>query len=138
MFLVKIVSFNLLSLCSILVLNTINITAAKPGEVLRVRVDALLDRGTESLRQLDIAERQCKFKDETEGLQFMRQYTEKGCEFECRLRKATEACGGCIPWDYPRLKGNLQKRIMLSTHSMITGMILSCLDYRQHQPSPSV
>ncbi len=50
---------------------------------------------------LDPAQRGCRFKEESGGLNIFSRYSQKGCEFECVLAQALEECQ-CIPWNYPR------------------------------------
>ncbi len=47
--------------------------------------------------------RNCLFSWESDKLKLFKNYTQAGCEFECKLEKAHEACG-CTPWDYPHLE----------------------------------
>ena len=44
--------------------------------------------------------RGCKLPHETSGFKFLREYSQKGCELECAIRKATSFCQ-CLPWQYP-------------------------------------
>ncbi len=47
----------------------------------------------DSLRQIPIEKRKCRFADETEGVvQLFSYYTQPACEFECYLRKAADVC----------------------------------------------
>ena len=57
------------------------------------------------LRQLPIKDRDCKFPDENEDMEILNEYSQNGCFFECQLKRAREACGGCTPWDYPHPPG---------------------------------
>ena len=43
-------------------------------------------------------------QDENEDLEILRDYTKAGCEFECMLDFARDACG-CTPWNFPHPPG---------------------------------
>ena len=57
----------------------------------------------QSLRGYQVAIRECRFRDETDGFEILQDYTEDNCRFECKHKLVTSFCG-CIPWFF--LKDN--------------------------------
>ncbi len=48
---------------------------------------------SDKIRRIPIANRKCRFTDETEGvITLFNYYTHSACKFECFLKKAAEAC----------------------------------------------
>ena len=44
--------------------------------------------------------RKCKLPEEIDGFEILKEYTRKGCEIECAVKRAQEFCH-CKPWQYP-------------------------------------
>ena len=65
----------------------------------RVKIKAWLASAEGKVKEKDLSVRQCMFPDETHGLSYFDVYTQKNCQFECKLRLAEKRCG-CIPWYY--------------------------------------
>ena len=72
----------------------------KPGFHTIWKVQAMEIFPSGNLRSVPIDKRNCKFPDETEGLDIFKIYSRKACQFECRLKKAAEVCQ-CHPWNIP-------------------------------------
>ena len=72
----------------------------KPGHHLMIKVMPRLVRTTTDFNELQRSQRNCKLSKETEGFSFLKQYSRKGCEFECAVKVAIPICK-CIPWYYP-------------------------------------
>ena len=72
----------------------------KPGHHLMIKVMPRLVRTTTDFNELQRSQRNCKLSKETEGFSFLKQYSRKGCEFECAIKVAIPICK-CIPWYYP-------------------------------------
>ena len=72
----------------------------KPGHHLMIKVMPRLVRTTKDFNELQRSQRNCKLSKETEGFSFLKQYSRKGCEFECAVKVAIPICK-CIPWYYP-------------------------------------
>ena len=72
----------------------------KPGHHLMIKVMPRLVRTTTDFNELHRSQRNCKLSKETEGFSFLKQYSRKGCEFECAVKVAIPICK-CIPWYYP-------------------------------------
>jgi len=58
----------------------------------------------EDLHSLPPEKRGCRFRDENEGLEILRSYSQAGCQFEFMLKYARDSCG-CTPWNFPRPGG---------------------------------
>ncbi len=54
----------------------------------------------DSVRDLDLADRNCRFPDETDGLTLFKRYSKNNCLLECWVLAASDRCN-CTPWDYP-------------------------------------
>ena len=71
-----------------------------------VSISPVVYSTTDFYRALPISIRRCRYADEKPDADFMfRHYTEKGCRFECMLKRASKA-KGCQPWDFPRADGD--------------------------------
>ncbi len=56
---------------------------------------------SDSLRDVPIQKRNCRFPHETEGqVEMFTEYSTSGCLFECRLNQARKVCR-CSPWNMP-------------------------------------
>ena len=71
-----------------------------PGYQTTIYVIPKLLETTSDFNNFDIDVRGCKLPHETSGFKFLREYSQKGCELECAIRKATSLCQ-CLPWQYP-------------------------------------
>ena len=76
------------------------------GEQIEVKATGFEISSLPSVRQLAIEDRGCRFRDEVQGMDFLRVYTQAGCEFECMVRRAREKCK-CTPWSYPIVPGRI-------------------------------
>ena len=74
------------------------------GGITSINLTPKLVRSDSTVQDMRIEQRGCRFAHETEGLELLKEYSEAGCKFECKLRQAREKCG-CTPWDYPHPKG---------------------------------
>ena len=77
--------------------NTITIL---PGQHLMIKTIPRIVKTTKDFNDLPISQRKCKLPFETQGLSYLREFSKKGCETECALKKALAICK-CIPWYYP-------------------------------------
>ena len=96
-----------------------------PGEAIHIFVTPLVTSSTDSLYDLPLEKRQCRYKDENVDLKIFqyvyfkirnlivyimnsyfqnyRYYTQDACEFECMIKHAIEHCGPCVPWHLPQV-----------------------------------
>ena len=73
----------------------------KPGEETSVAIKPISIRGDESVRKLDIKDRNCYFQKES-SLKLFKIYTQANCLFECQVDYArSEMNSSCTPWYYP-------------------------------------
>ena len=72
----------------------------RPGHHMMIKVMPRLVRTTADFNDLKRSQRKCKLSQETEGFSFLKQYSRKGCQFECAAKMAVPICK-CIPWYYP-------------------------------------
>ena len=77
-----------------------NSISIEPGHSVLVNVLPRLFRTTADFNDLKLHQRKCKLPHETEGCQFLKEYSRSGCEFECAVQKAISLCK-CLPWYYP-------------------------------------
>ena len=57
---------------------------------------------TSGFRDLSEPTRRCKYRHEnSNATSLFKFYSQKSCEFECRLRSSSEECG-CTPWNFPQ------------------------------------
>ena len=77
-----------------------NSIAIQPGHIVLVNVLPRLFTTTADFNDLKRNQRKCKLPHETEGFQFLKEYSRSGCEFECAVQKAISLCK-CLPWYYP-------------------------------------
>ena len=75
-----------------------------PGKLTTIKITPTKATAADSLRAMTEEERGCRFPHETQGMEILRDYSFKGCVFECMLRLAREECG-CTPWNYPHPPG---------------------------------
>jgi len=61
----------------------------------------------DSMRQLNVEERNCIFYDESTGLKIYKNYTYENCIFECSLLEAN-AQYNCTPWYFPTTDENIK------------------------------
>ena len=57
-----------------------------------------------SMESLSPAKRGCRFKEESEGLSFHKDYSRTSCIFECTLKMALKELE-CVPWYLPQVAG---------------------------------
>lgn len=55
---------------------------------------------TDSAKELEPGQRECRLKTENEGMVIFKTYSQSGCILECKLAQGVDRCG-CIPWNYP-------------------------------------
>ena len=72
----------------------------KPGHHLILRVIPKIVDTNKDFELFDINTRKCKLPFETDGLNFIQNYTRVGCELECAVKHAMSVCK-CLPWYYP-------------------------------------
>ena len=80
--------------------KTKGLISLRPGYHTLIKVVTDITEISENFASLNQATRKCKLSHETEGFQFLRNYTKTGCEFECAAKLAMEICQ-CLPWYYP-------------------------------------
>jgi hypothetical protein len=78
----------------------------RPGYHNMISLSALKVDADDSLRDLDITARNCRFYDESSDLKIYKDYTYTNCLFECSLL-AAKAKHGCIPWYFPSGDDNI-------------------------------
>ena len=66
-----------------------------------IRVNLMELYSHETIKDIDIDQRQCLFSDERPNYGLFLNYSKVNCEFECKLDEAEKLCT-CRPWDYPR------------------------------------
>ena len=71
-----------------------------PGNQTMIKVLPRLFRTTADFNALTRKQRNCKLPHETDGFTFLKEYSRKGCEFECAAKKAVSICK-CIAWYIP-------------------------------------
>ena len=57
-------------------------------------------RSDESIRDIEIEQRECRFHDENGELSSVKWYSKINCLLDCSMELAENICG-CRPWDYP-------------------------------------
>ena len=72
----------------------------RPGFHTTIHVIPKILKTTSDFNNLHLNARNCKLAHETTAFQLLREYSQKGCELECAVRKATSFCQ-CLPWQYP-------------------------------------
>ena len=72
----------------------------RPGFHTTIHVIPKILKTTSDFNNLHLNARNCKLPHETTAFQLLREYSQKGCELECAVRKATSFCQ-CLPWQYP-------------------------------------
>ena len=78
-----------------------------PGYETTILITPRLLETTENAKTtLDSNERRCKTKQENQGLEVFKTYTQESCLLECNLKSAASHCG-CTPWSYPLVPGSL-------------------------------
>ena len=80
-----------------------NLIYLKPGHHVSVKVLPKLIQTSEEFNELGIELRKCKLPHEIDAFDFLKQYTRKGCEFECAAKRALSVCK-CLPWYLPNNK----------------------------------
>ena len=77
-----------------------NVITIRPGRQTAIKVIPRLVRTSADHNNLPLDQRRCKLSEETDGLQFVTNYTRLGCETDCAIQKAISICK-CLPWHYP-------------------------------------
>ena len=72
----------------------------KPGYHVIIRVVPKIIETSEDFEKFDVTTRGCKLPYESEGLNFVQNYSKVGCEMECALNQSLAICK-CLPWYYP-------------------------------------
>ncbi len=72
----------------------------QPGYRTQISVTPSQLETSDDVKQLPIGRRNCKFNDESEGLQIFNEYSKEACLFECLLLISYAKCK-CVPWNYP-------------------------------------
>ena len=72
----------------------------RPGYHTTIHVIPKILETTSAFNHLELDTRGCKLPHETNGFDFLKEYSQKGCELECAVRTATLFCH-CLPWQYP-------------------------------------
>lgn len=72
----------------------------RPGYHTTIHVIPKILETSTAFDNMKLQTRRCKLPHETSGFQLFQEYTQKGCEIECAVRKATSFCH-CLPWNYP-------------------------------------
>ena len=76
-----------------------NSITIQPGHSVLINVLPRLFTTTTDFNGLEMQQRECKLPHETEGFMFLKEYSRKGCEFECAVKEAISLCK-CLPWYY--------------------------------------
>ena len=77
-----------------------NLIQLKPGQHISVKVLPMLVQTSNEFESLELEQRKCKLRHETQGFDFLKEYTKTGCEFECAVKRAGDLCH-CFPWYIP-------------------------------------
>ena len=87
------------------------ISKLKSGHNNIVTISASVISSDETLRPMDLASRNCLYKDETSGTTLYKNYTQSNCYFECFLKTAQKltmkkfnSTRVCVPWFFPTLE----------------------------------
>ena len=80
----------------------------RPGQSNSVILSGSRIDADESLRSLNVKDRNCRFSDESTGLKFYKEYSYTNCIFECslifainKLKIEKNLTDACIPWYFP-------------------------------------
>ena len=65
----------------------------KPGHHMMIKVLPRLVRTTTDFNELQRSQRKCRLSHETEGFSLLKQYSRKGCQFECAMKIASVFLG---------------------------------------------
>ena len=72
----------------------------KPGYHVIIRVVPKIIETSEDFDKFSVITRGCKLPYETDGLNFVQNYSKVGCELECAFNHSLAVCK-CLPWYYP-------------------------------------
>jgi len=61
----------------------------------------------ERFDKLNLRDRGCQLKSETDQLSLLKMYSKSGCEFECAIKATLNACK-CLPWSAPRNRKSIK------------------------------
>lgn len=70
------------------------------GHSYEVSITPTVVNTDDDVAAIEAAKGRCQPAD-SKTLEFYQNYSQPACLFECRLRKARNACG-CTPWEYPQ------------------------------------
>ena len=70
------------------------------GKITTVRISFAQLQSEQSVRDVDIEKRDCRFKEENDDMSSIDRYSKINCLFDCTMEFAEKRCG-CRPWDYP-------------------------------------
>ena len=71
----------------------------KPGYHLTIRVIPKVVDASKAFETFEYQTRNCKLVHETNGLNYLKQYSKVGCEVECAMNESVRICK-CLPWFY--------------------------------------
>lgn len=63
----------------------------RPGHTTVIRFGTLITNVTEDVRGMDAGARGCRLAGENGGMEVLRRYTQRGCQFECQLKRNGES-----------------------------------------------
>ncbi len=70
------------------------------GHHIAIHVRPKILDATDGFKSFPLSIRKCKLPHETQGFDFLIEYSRRGCELECAAQKAISFCK-CLPWYYP-------------------------------------
>ena len=70
------------------------------GQITAIRINLSQQKSKDSIREIPIEKRECRFSDENKGLSSFKWYSKVNCLLDCKMEIAEGTCG-CRPWDYP-------------------------------------
>ena len=71
----------------------------EPGVEYIVDVIPQVTKTTQAFKKMNFQQRKCKLKHEIGKKSIFKVYTQKNCEYECKIKNAEAMCK-CIPWDF--------------------------------------
>ena len=79
----------------------------KPGYHVIIRVVPKIIETSEDFEKFDVTTRGCKLPYESEGLNFVQNYSKVGCEMECALNRSL-AIHTVVEWHLSRIGGHFK------------------------------
>ena len=76
------------------------IVSVATGHITTIKVKPSQQQSEDSIKELPVSDRKCRFEDENTDLSSMKTYTNVHCLLDCKMKFAEKVCG-CRPWDYP-------------------------------------